>query len=143
MSVELFVGLKIPDNTAITALHAIERMGYKIGKLKRENYYNFEIDGDENSFSLKIGKVDILVNANKNKYSTALAREEGAHHVLVKDSDDKCEGLIKSLHKLGFPEIKSMQRGVLWAIYSDSSDTSKEIAEKLLYNRHYQEIEIL
>lgn len=143
MSVELFVGLKIPDTTAITTLHTIEKMGYKVNKVKREIYYKFDIEGDAGKFSKQIGKVDVLVNANKNKYSTKLEKEEGAFYVLVKDSDDKCEGLIKTLHKLGLSEIKSMERGVLWALFVDSEKIAKEVAEKLLYNENYQEIEIL
>lgn len=143
MNVELFVGLKIPDTTAITTFHTIERMGYKINKVKREIYYKFNIEGDSEKFSNKIGKIDVLVNANKNKYSTKLEKEEGAFYILVKDTDDKCEGLLKTLHKLGLEEIKSMEKGVLWALYVDSKEITKEIAEKLLYNENYQEIEIL
>lgn len=141
--VELFVGLKIPDTTAITTFHTIERMGYKINKVKREVYYKFNIDGDAEKFSEKIGKVDVLVNVNKNRYSNKLEKEEGAFYILVKDSDDKCEGLLKTLHKLGLEEIKSMEKGVLWALYVDSKEIAKEIAEKLLFNENYQEIEIL
>jgi len=141
--VELFVGLKIPDTTAITTFHTIERMGYKIEKVKREIYYKFNIDGDSENFAKKVGKIDVLVNANKNKYSYKLEKEEGVFYILVKDSDDKCEGLLNTLHKLGLAEIKSMEKGVLWALHVDSLETAKEIAEKLLYNKNYQEIEIL
>lgn len=140
---ELFVGLKIPDTTAITTFHTIERMGFSVEKIRREIYYKFGIDEDAEKFSGKIGKVDVLVNANKNKYSDKLEKEEGAFYILVKDMDDKCESLIKTLHKLGLSEIKSMERGVLWALYVDSLETAKEIAEKLLYNENYQEIEVL
>ncbi len=143
MNAELFVGLKIPDTTAITAFHTIERMGYKIKNLKRNIYYKFDIDGDKEKFSKKIGKVDVLVNANKNKYSSELEKEEGAVYVLVKDIDDKCEGLLTTLRKLGFTEIKGMEKGVLWTLYVDSEKVAKEIAEELLYNENYQEIEIL
>lgn len=140
---ELFVGLKIPDTTAITTFHTIERMGYKIEKVKREIYYKFNIEGDSEKFSKKIGKVDVLVNANKNKYSLKLEKEEGAFYVLVKDSDDRCFGLLKTLHKLGLEEIKSMEKGVLWALFVDSEKIAKEIADKLLHNENYQEAEIL
>ncbi len=160
MKIELFVGLKIPDTTAITTFHTIEKMGYKIKKVKREIYYKFNVDEDAEKFCEKIGKVDVLVNANKNKYSIKLEKlsnesekgleklntflkEEGAFYILVKDSDDKCEGLLKTLHKLGLEEIKSMEKGVLWALHVDSEKIAKEIAEKLLFNENYQEIEIL
>jgi len=142
-TVELFVGLKIPDTTAITTFHVLRRLGYPIDKLKREIYYKFEIESDPQRFSEKVGKVDVLVNANKNKFSTTLQKEEGAFKILVKDINDNCEGLLKTLHKLGLNEIKGMKKGVLWTLYVDSIKTANDIAEKLLYNKNYQEIEIL
>ena len=84
-----------------------------------------------------------MVNVNKNKFSTKLEKEEGAHYILVKDTNDKCETLIQTLHKLGLYEIKTMKKGVLWALYVDSEKIAEEIAEKLLFNRNYQEIEVL
>ncbi|MBU0628559.1 MAG: hypothetical protein KKC75_05185 [Nanoarchaeota archaeon] len=146
-AVELFVGLKIPDTTAITTFHTIEKMGYKIGKVKREMYYKFEIDGDAEKFSKKIGKVDVLVNANKNKFSHVLEKDADAVYVLVSDTDDKCEGLMHVLkERLELKEITSMEKGVLWALYIDAADKekiAKEIASKLLHNENYQEIKIV
>lgn len=142
--IELFVGLKIPDTTAITTFHTLERLGYDIKKLKRQIYYKFEIDGDKDSFSSKVNKVDVLVNANKNTFSNELKKEESAVYVLVKDRDDKCEGLLSTLKdRLGLKEIKSMEKGVLWALFVDDEEKAKEIAKKLLYNENYQEIMLL
>ncbi len=142
-NVELFVGLKIPDTTAITTFHTIERMGIGVNKVKREIYYRFDIEGDASRFSDKVSKIDVLVNANKNKFSLKLDKEEGVFYILVKESDDKCSGLLKTLHKLGLSEIKSMEKGVLWSLYVDSLDIAKEIASKLLFNENYQDIEVL
>jgi phosphoribosylformylglycinamidine (FGAM) synthase PurS component len=139
--VELFVGLKIPDTTAITTFHTLERVGFDIKKLKRQIYYKFDIDGDSDKFAKNVNKVDVLVNANKNTFSNELKKEDGAVYVLVKDRDDKSEGLLSTLkHRLGLKEIKSMEKGILWALYVDSEDTAKEIAKKLLYNENYQEM---
>ncbi len=146
--IELFVGLKIPDTTAITTFHTIEKMGYnEIKKVKRDIYYKFEIEGDAEGFAKKIGKVDVLVNANKNKYSTKLEKEEGVVYVLVKDSDDKHEGLLHTLkERLGLTEIKSIEKGVLWALYIDSDkkdEIAQEIGNKLLHNENYQDMKIV
>ena len=44
---ELLVKLKIPDTTAITAFHTLERMGFSTVKsLERMDYYLFSFDGD-------------------------------------------------------------------------------------------------
>ncbi len=142
--VELYVGLKIPDTTAITTFHVLERMGYKVKQIKREVYYNFQVEGDIREFSKKIGKTDILVNANKNTSSFELKKEEGAVYVQVKDIGDGCTELLSALRdRLGLKEIKSMQRGILWSLQVDSEKTAKEIAKKLLYNENYQEMKIL
>ena len=148
MNVELFVGLKIPDTTAITTLNTIEKMGYKeVKKVKREIYYKFNIEGDAEKFAKKIGKTDILVNANKNKFVNSIKKEGDAAHILVKDTDDKCESLLHTLQeRLGLEEIKSMEKGVLWTLYigSDKRDKiAKEIANKLLHNENYQEMKLL
>jgi len=140
----LFVGLKIPDTTAITTLHTIEKMGFAVSKVKREMYYKFEVEGDASKFAAKVGKVDILVNANKNKYSDKLEKEEGMFYILVKDTDDDCGSLLHTLQeRLGLKEIKKMEKGVLWCLKVDSLDKAKEIASKLLFNENYQEMEVL
>ncbi|MBW2988749.1 hypothetical protein KY358_00360 [Candidatus Woesearchaeota archaeon] len=139
---ELFVGLKIPDTTAITALNTIKRMGYPVEKLKRQLYYSFDIEGDLESFRKKIGKTDILVNANKNTHSTKLEKKKDAVYILVKDTGDSCSSLLKTLHSLGLKGIRSMEKGVLWELHTDK-ETAIEIADKLLYNENYQEIEVL
>jgi phosphoribosylformylglycinamidine (FGAM) synthase PurS component len=140
--IELFVSLKIPDTTAITTFHTIERMGYKVEKVKRELYYKFEVEGNEKKVAEKIGKVDVLVNANKNKYSNKLEREEGAVYVLVKDTEGDNSGLFTTLHKLGLNGIKSVEKGVLWALFMEEED-AKEVADKLLHNENYQDIKVL
>lgn len=142
--VELFVGLKIPDTTAITTLHTIEKMGISVSKVKREMYYKFDVEGDADAFASKVGKVDILVNANKNKFSDKLEKEKGMFYILVKDKDDDCSGLLHTLQeRLGLSEIKKMEKGVLWCLGVDSLDKAKEIASKLLFNENYQEMEVL
>lgn len=147
---ELFVRLIIPDNTARTAFHTLERMGYnKLKSLNREDYYKFTVeDGNEKEFNEKIGKVDVLVNFNKNRFRIKRPdkafEENNEVRVLVKNIDDDCAGLLSTLqNRLGFMEIKSMEKGVLWAFDFDAKKEeaeklAMEITEKLLANRHYQ-----
>jgi len=147
-NVELFVDLKIPDTTAITTLHTIERMGYKdVKNIKRETYYKFIVEGDSDKFAKKVGKVDVLVNANKNKFTNSIEKEDFAVHILVKDIDCGCDALLHTLKgRLGLKEIERMETGFLWTLYIDSpnaADIALEIAKKLLYNENYQDIEVL
>lgn len=135
MIIELLVGLKIPDTTAITTFRTLEDLGYKIHKLDRKIYYRF--DTDDATFKEKIVKTDILVNSNKN---TSTVIDDGLNipnSVLIQETDDDCAGIISTLKKLGFNNIKSMQQGTLWTFDADA-DTIKKATEELLYNKHYQ-----
>jgi phosphoribosylformylglycinamidine (FGAM) synthase PurS component len=149
--IKLFVKLKIPDTTAITAFHTLERLGFKeLKKLEREDYYEFVVLKDVDKFMKNIVKVDVLVNANKHSYNifkTEDVPNEDAIRVIVKDSDDKALGLLSTLKgRLGFNDITDVSRGVLWKMTIEG-DNKKEIAEKiakdLLMNENYQEIEFL
>lgn len=139
--IEMFVKLAIPDTTAITSFHTLERMGYSIQKLQRQDYYKFHFKGDIEKFKNEISKVDILVNANKHRFSFS-SKEDGVK-ILIKDIGDGAGGILSVLrNRLGFKNIEKMERGTLWVLDTDEK-TAKEIAEKLLYNRHYQKMEII
>jgi phosphoribosylformylglycinamidine (FGAM) synthase PurS component len=152
-TVELIVGLKIPDTTAITAFHTLENIGYKeLKNLKREEYYKFEIEGDVEDFKNKISKVDILVNANKNDFKFEVENEENDYFnikVLIKNIDNG-KGILKTLQeRLGFENIKKIEKGVLWTLSLKVKDIKEamKIADKithnLLRNEHYQTYKIL
>ena len=93
-------------------------------------------------FSIE-SELETISDSWVSKFSLELEKEEGAIYILVKDTDDTCAGLLKTLHKLGLAEIKSMEKGVLWALYVDSEEIAKEIASKLLHNENYQDIVVL
>ena len=149
---ELFISLKVPDNAAITAFHTLERMGYsQLKKLERKKYYKFEFSGDKKSFERDIIQVDILVNANKHKFSFSLdnsiKNNENRVNVLVQDSGDG-SGLLKALkERLGFKGIKKMEKGVLWTMYFgniiDAEHIAIGITKSLLMNENYQKFRVL
>ena len=151
-SIELFISLKVPDNVAITAFHTLERMGYnQLKNLERKEYYKFEFSGDKKIFERKISHVDILVNANKHKFSFSLGNSiknnENKINVLVQDLGDG-SGLLKTLkERLGFKSIKKAEKGVVWAMYFgniiDAKDIAVGITKSLLMNENYQKYRIL
>ena len=156
--IKLYVGLKIPDTTAITAFHTLERMGFKqLKKLEREDYYEFDVAKDEDDFAKKIIKVDIVVNANK--HYSKISKEDkidfplSEHkvvNVIVSDSGNKNLGLLSTLkERMGFSGLIGIKKGVLWRMHVDAKDdfAAKEIAGmitmNLLFNEHYQEYKII
>ncbi|UCD03256.1 MAG: phosphoribosylformylglycinamidine synthase subunit PurS [Candidatus Aenigmatarchaeota archaeon] len=155
MEIEMTVELLVPDTTAITTFHTLERMGFSaLKKLKREDYYRFSAEGDFARVSQDLGKVDIIVNANKHRYKAKRAGEAEEDpktvRVLVQDTDNRDGGLLGTLQeRLGFKNIKTAERGVLWSLDFDVASKeaalkqATEAAEKLLSNRHYQEFRII
>ncbi len=141
MIVELFVGLKIPDTTALTTKQTLESMNLHVKNLQRYDYYAFEIRGDQKQFEKKIASVDVIVNANKNIALFSL--QQKGIKVLVKNLDGHSESLLYTLtERLEIKGIVKVTRGVVWVM-----DCSKEMAVEattlLLYNPNFQEYQLL
>ena len=106
MKLEMFVGLTIPDSTASTALRALQKMLPEIKSLVREDYYRFEIEGDLDATIDRLGKADILVNANKN---TCRIKKQGGSEgpngsgikVLVQNTNNSPAELSKNANQIG------------------------------------------
>ncbi len=148
-TIEMIVGLKVPDTTAITALQTLQKIGFnKIKAVKREDYYKFEFEGDEEKFKTQICKVDILVNANKHAYGFSIPKD-GTTKILVKNINDDGSGILSTLkNRLGFKNIKKVEKVVLWSLTIDADEKeARKIAEnaakELFVNENYQEFEIL
>ena len=144
MKVELFVGLKVPDTTALTALQTLHQLDFKhVTSVDRKEYYSFTVDGNVDAFKKKIITVDVLVNANKHTVDFSLDVKGGVA-VLIMGRDDSCEGLLHTLtERLGLTEISSLQKGVVWVFHGASKKDAEAIGKKLLYNEHFQEFQIL
>lgn len=152
-TVELAVGLKIPDVTAITALQTLKRIGLaKIVDVHREDYYRFSITGEPYKFRNEIVKADVLINANKNNFKYKLEKKQNTYSeamIAVSNIGDNCSGLLTTLNAAGFKDIKKIERKVVWSLAIDakSNDEAVSIAEKaaqiLLVNKNYQEYKVM
>ena len=148
-TIEMVVSLKVPDTTAITALQTLQKIGLdKIKDVKRSDYYKFTIEGDEEQFKSKISKVDILVNANKNSFEFSVKKDSNMK-ILVKNINDDGNGILSTLtNRLGFKNIKKVDKAVLWSLAIDADEKeARKIAEKaakeLLVNENYQQFSMI
>lgn len=148
-TVEMTVGLKVPDTTAITALQTLHKIGFSnIKDVRKSDYYMFSIEGNEEKFKSQICKVDILVNANKHAYDFQIPKDNNAK-ILVKNINDDGSSLLSTLKKrLGFKNIEKVEKAILWSLAIDADENeARKIAEKaateLLINAHYQEYKII
>ncbi|MDP3766272.1 MAG: phosphoribosylformylglycinamidine synthase subunit PurS [Nanoarchaeota archaeon] len=148
-TVEMVVGLKVPDNTAITALQTLQKIGFnKIKDVKKWDYYKFLIEEDVEKFKNKICRVDILVNANKHSFNFSIQKDNNVK-ILVKNINDDGSSILATLkNRLGFTNIKKVEKAILWSLTINADEMeARKIAEKaakeLLVNEHYQEYTIL
>src|SRR3989338_4160834 len=157
-TIEMFVSLKGPDNIAITAFNTLKKMGYKLKELERSDYYKFDVENDIENFKKQIGNTDILVNSNKNKCNFGLGNDKNNKkqdkssnykkiNVLVQNLDNG-SGLLSTLkERLGFTNIKKVEKGILWTMYFDKKAQAKKIAvgitKNLLMNENYQKYKII
>ena len=164
-AIEMFVSLKVPDNVAITAFNTIKRIGFKdLKKLERADYYKFDIKDNAKDFKEKISNADILVNANKHKYNFELDNEKTNNkknknnfknqknkdkkiNILVQDLDNGTALLSTLKERLGFDNIKKLEKGILWTMHFDKKTNAKKISmditKNLLMNENYQKYKIL
>ena len=160
-AIEMFVSLKVPDNVAITAFNTIKRMGYdKLKNLERSDYYKFDIKDDAEDFKEKISNADILVNANKHKCSFELDNKKNNNqklknryinykkiNILIQDIGNG-SGLLSTLkERLGFDNIKKLEKGILWTMHFDKKTNAKkvstDITKNLLMNENFQRFRLI
>ncbi len=151
---EMIVSLKAPDNAAITAFNTLKRTGYKLKKLERSDYYKFDVKDNVENFKKQISNTDILVNSNKNKFSFAMEENNKNQKnnikkidILVQDLDNGNNLLSTLKERLGFINIKKLEKGILWTMHFDKKSNAKKIAvnitKNLLMNGNYQRYKII
>ncbi|MDP6548440.1 MAG: hypothetical protein QF917_05855, partial [Candidatus Woesearchaeota archaeon] len=142
--VEMFVSLKVPDNIAITAFNTLKRMGYnKLKKLERSDYYKFGVKDNIEEFKRQISNTDILINSNKHKYNFDLNNNANNKknnikykkiNILVQDLDNGNSLLSTLKERLGFTNIKKLEKGILWTMYFDKKAQARKIAVDITKN---------
>lgn len=166
--IRLFVTLKVPDNTARSALSALQRrMGYtKLAGLGRSDYWELEfpnltIDKASKIVDQLAQKTAFFVNPNKHRWTIQSAEAASASiqpqgdaqaSVLVCDREDgRAEEVLDALSKRNASESPAkLTRGVWWDLEFDgaSGDEIKQMSEEmavattrqkgLFANPHYQ-----
>jgi hypothetical protein len=126
----------------------------KLKKLERSDYYKFDVKDNIEEFKKQISNTDILINSNKNKFSFSIddnnkdnIKKYKKINVLVQELNGD-NGLLSTLkERLGFENIKKLEKGILWTMYFDKKTNAKKIAvditKNLLMNENYQKYKIL
>ncbi|MFO7946648.1 MAG: phosphoribosylformylglycinamidine synthase subunit PurS [Armatimonadota bacterium] len=158
--VELYVELKIPDVTALSAAGTLRRrLGYDdvLRELKRGDFYRISLDVDSEDEAVDMVQdmaenTNIFVNPNKHSFSVF-----AGHHnsVAIDDSTDTAvnvlvidpasgsgEAILNALQgRLGYGDVvKQVVTGTLWTLVLDVEDAAdaKEITEEIAVTRSRQ-----
>jgi phosphoribosylformylglycinamidine (FGAM) synthase PurS component len=150
--VELYVELKIPDVTALTAAGTLRRrLGYDgvLTELNRGDYYRISLDVDTQEEALELAtemaeNTNIFVNPNKHRYTVFAGRHnavtvpeagETAVNVLVLDPAGGSGSAIADAlrDRLGYGEtVREVVAGTLWTIVLQADDEeARRAAEEI------------
>lgn len=135
MKTELYVQLIIPDNTALTAQRVLKKLGHAVA-VRRYEYYELTAPSD---IYEQAAACDVLVNANKHRSMRSLP-ESGNTFVKVTEREPAAL-LARELQRLDLP-VEDVRKGVIWELDVRREEAAR-IAEELLYNRHYQNCEVI
>ncbi|MBV8344322.1 MAG: hypothetical protein JO190_04910 [Candidatus Eremiobacteraeota bacterium] len=61
------ISLKIPDNTAYTALVALRRLGVAVARVERSDVYFFEDGADRTALAARVAADEAIFNPNKHR----------------------------------------------------------------------------
>ena len=76
------VSLKIPDNTAYTALVALRRLGVAVDRVSRNEVYFFE-DADPEALAIRVMSDETIFNPNKHRLSVLDANKPHSGEVWI------------------------------------------------------------
>ncbi len=101
------IGLKIPDNTAYTALVALRRLGVAVDRVERSEVYFFEDDRDPAALAERIAADESIFNPNKHRLTildrSAPSRGEAWIEPLVASKDGPVAVAWRLLDERGSP----------------------------------------
>ncbi|HYL27749.1 MAG TPA: hypothetical protein VEW74_07925 [Candidatus Nitrosotalea sp.] len=108
------IALKIPDNTAYTALVALRRLGIEVERIERSEIYVFDDDGDADALTARILADETLFNPNKHRLSLLESPRPGWGEVWIEPLGvNGGEGLIATAWRLFGPRGTPVKRPVL------------------------------
>ncbi|HOV82601.1 MAG TPA: hypothetical protein PLQ01_07970 [Methanothrix sp.] len=153
--INLRVWLKIPDAEAATVKNTlVRRMGYGdiLADVKKERLLSIEVDsGDPEELARAFARE--LVNENKESHKVmidSLQFEEGYVPVKVALHIEDGEAIAtreRLRSRLGFQNVVDVKRATIWKLYfktlkPEAEISAREIAERLLINRHKDSFEV-
>lgn len=159
------MSLRVPDRVALTALRTLTTVmdyGDDLVSLEREDYYTIRVAAETQDEAVEhvkkmVDETTVFANPNKETVEvvpkTRPVSEDDVVAVLVYPKPGiRSESLKERLARLGYDNVESVGRGVLWKLElrgGDKLGTAADIAvtrsrtDGLLFNPHSEDFEIL
>jgi hypothetical protein len=100
------IGLKIPDNTAYTALVTLRRLGVAVEGVERSEIYLFEGDSDADTLAQRIETDETIFNPNK-------------HRLTLLDTDAPRSGEVW-IEPISRPKGEAGRAAEAWRLFDES-----------------------
>jgi phosphoribosylformylglycinamidine (FGAM) synthase PurS component len=163
--VEVFVSLRVPDRVALTALRTLTTVmdyGEDLISLEREDYYTVRVDAKTEGKAVEyvknmVGETTVFANPNKETAEVVpktrpVSKGDMVAVLVYPKPGIVSESLKERLVRLGYDNVESVGRGVLWRLELRGDDklgsaaavaVTKSRTEGLLLNPHSEDFEIL
>ena len=140
-SLDVFIELIIPDNTAYTVLTALRHLGYEqLIEVRRADYFRLVVRADAPqpaAIAAQLSGAEIIFNPNKHRLAYAPAESNDASpsrdtavgskesEAIVFDKGDETGRLVRLLRDtFNMPYLAELQRGVVWRLYEQGDPAS-------------------
>lgn len=132
------IALKIPDNTAYTALTALRRLGVDVAKLERNEVWIVEDSGEAATFASRIESNETIFNPNKHRLAVLETSKPRAGEAWIETIGAHNE-VREHLGGKAIAGITHARRYVGWRMFDASGEPAgapvvKAAVERLLCN---------
>jgi len=107
------ISLKIPDNTAYTALVALRRLGIDVERVERSEIFVFDDDGDASALTARIISDETIFNPNKHRLNLLESLRPGWGEVWIEPLEHPARGPIATAWRLFGPRGTPVKRPIL------------------------------
>jgi len=139
------ISLKIPDNTADTALATLVRLGIALGAVRRADVWQFTVDervpADE--FLERVARIETIFNVNKHAIALVEAEGPGTGEVWIGEIDESIPADGGELMRQFGEGVTSVRHRTAWRLLDRGQQRApaavvRRAAQALLCNPAFQ-----
>ncbi len=114
------ISLKIPDNTAYTALVALRRLGVNVDRIERSEISFFDDDCDVETLTNRIMADETMFNPNKHRLTVLEYSAPRAGEVWIEPLDESSFDKLVMIHdgpRMTRDRLRMTRRAIAWRLF--------------------------